>query len=325
VSTKVGLNPVLEVLSLSLRYSERKSTIEGGAGMNHDVIITCAVTGAGDTTAKHSGVPVTPESVAEAAISAAQAGAAIAHIHVRDPETGQGSRDVELFRQAVDLVRASDTDVIINLTAGMGGAWFPSDDNPAMPGPGTDNVGPEERLAHVEALQPEICSLDCGTMNFGDNEIYISTPECLRREAELIQSWGVKPEMEVFELGHIRFASQLMKEGLIDEPPLFQICLGIPWGASADTESMMVMRNALPAGANWAGFGISRMEMPMVAQAVLLGGNVRVGLEDNLYLDRGVLASNAQLVERAVEIIERLGARVVGPDEAREQLGLRAH
>jgi uncharacterized protein (DUF849 family) len=293
--------------------------------LNYNVIITCAVTGAGNTTVKHSGVPVTPESVAEAAISAAQAGAAVAHIHVRDPETGQGSRDVELFRQAVELVRASDTDVIINLTAGMGGAWFPSEDNPAMPGPGTDNVGPEERLAHVEALQPEICSLDCGTMNFGDNEIYISTPECLRREAELIQGWGVKPEMEVFELGHIRFAKQLIDEGLIDDPPLFQVCLGIPWGASADTESMMAMRNALPPGANWAGFGISRMEMPMVAQAVLLGGNVRVGLEDNLYLDRGVLASNAQLVERAVEIVERLGARVVGPEEAREQLGLRTH
>ena len=293
--------------------------------MNHDVIITCAVTGAGDTTAKHSGVPVTPESVAEAAISAAQAGAAIAHIHVRDPETGVGSRDVELFRQAVELVRASDTDVIINLTAGMGGSWFPSDEDPALPGPGTDNVGPEERLAHVELLQPEICSLDCGTMNFGDNEIYISTPDCLRKEAEMIQGWGVKPEMEVFELGHIRFAKQLMDEGLIDDPPLFQICLGIPWGASADTESMMAMRNALPAGANWAGFGISRTEMPMVAQAVLLGGHVRVGLEDNLYLDKGVLASNAQLVERAVEIIERLGARIVGPDEAREQLGLRVH
>ena len=293
--------------------------------MNHDVIITCAVTGAGATTAKHSGVPVTPESVAEAAISAAKAGAAIAHIHVRDPETGVGSRDVELFRQAVELVRASDTDVVINLTAGMGGAWFPSNEDPAMPGPGTDNVGPEERLAHVELLQPEICSLDCGTMNFGDNEIYISTPECLRKEAEMIQGWGVKPEIEVFELGHIRFATQLMDEGLIDDPPLFQICLGVPWGASADTESMMAMRNALPAGANWAGFGISRMEMPMVAQAVLLGGHVRVGLEDNLYLDRGVLASNAQLVERAVEIIERLGARVVGPEEAREQLRLRTH
>ncbi len=293
--------------------------------MNHNVIITCAVTGAGDTVGKHSGVPVTPESVAEASISAAQAGAAIVHVHVRDPETGQGSRDVELFRQAVELVRQSDTDVVINLTAGMGGAWFPSDEDPAMPGPGTDNVGPEERLAHVEALQPEICSLDCGTMNFGDNEIYISTPQCLRREAELIQSWGVKPEMEVYDLGDIRFARQLIDEELIDSPPLFQICLGIPWGAPSDTDSMLALRNALPAGANWTGFGISRMEMPMVAQAVLLGGHVRVGLEDNLYLERGVLATNAQLVERAVQIIKSLGARVVGPDEAREQFGLRVH
>ncbi len=293
--------------------------------MNNNVIITCAVTGAGDTVGKHSGVPVTTESVAEASISAAQAGAAIVHVHVRDPETGQGSRDVGLFRQAVELVRQSDTDVVINLTAGMGGAWFPSDEDPAMPGPGTDNVGPDERLAHVEALQPEICSLDCGTMNFGDNEIYISTPQCLRREAELIQSWGVKPEMEVYDLGDIRFARQLIDEELIDSPPLFQICLGIPWGAPSDTDSMLALRNALPAGANWTGFGISRMEMPMVAQAVLLGGHVRVGLEDNLYLERGVLATNAQLVERAVQITKSLGARVVGPDEAREQLGLRTH
>ena len=291
--------------------------------MNRNVIITCAVTGAGNTVGKHPDVPVTPEQVSEAAISAAQAGAAVVHIHVRDPETGQGSRDVDLFTRAVELVRASGTDVIINLTAGMGGAWFPSENDPSLPGPGTDNVGPAERLAHVEKLRPEICSLDCGTMNFGDNEIYISTPQFLRTMAGLLQEWGVKPEMEVFDLGQVWMASQLIHEGLIDAPPLFQICLGIPWGAPANTDSMMAMRNALPTGANWAGFGIGRMEMPMVAQAVLLGGNVRVGLEDNLYLDKGVLASNAQLVGRAVEIIERLGARAVGPQEAREQLGLR--
>jgi len=292
--------------------------------MNKNVIITCAVTGAGDTLARHPDIPVTPEQVADAAISAAKAGAAVAHIHVRDPDTGQGSRDVELFRQAVELVRESDTDVIINTTAGMGGAWFPSADEPSVAGPGTDMIGPEQRLAHVEALQPEMCSLDCGTMNFGDNEIYINTPEYLRTMAKLVQDWGVKPELEVFDLGQIWFAQQLIDEGLIDSPPLFQICLGIPWGAQANTESMLALRNALPAGANWAGFGISRMEMPMVAQAVLLGGNVRVGLEDNLYLDKGVLATNAQLVGRAVEIIERLGSRVVGPDEAREQLGLQS-
>jgi len=290
--------------------------------MKRNVIITCAVTGAGDALDRHPELPVTPQQIAEAVISAAQAGAAVAHIHVRDPETGKGSRDVDLFRQAVELVRASDTDVIINLTAGMGGAWFPSEANPALPGPGTDSVGPHERLAHVKLLRPDICSLDCGTMNFGDNEIYISTPDFLRTQARLLQEWGVKPEMEVFDLGQIWMARQLIKEGLIDSPPLFQICLGIPWGAPADTDSMISMRNALPADSRWAGFGIGRMEMAMVAQAVLLGGNVRVGLEDNLYLSKGVLASNAQLVESAVGIIESIGARVAGPDEAREQLGL---
>ena len=292
--------------------------------MNKNVIITCAVTGAGDSLARHPDLPVTPEQIAEAVLSAAKAGAAVAHIHVRDPKTGKGARDVELFRQVVERVRDSDTDVIINLTAGMGGAWFPGEENPSLPGPGTDMIGPEERLAHVEALRPEICSLDCGTMNFGDNEIYISTPDFLWKMAGLIQEWGVKPELEVFDLGQIWFANQLIEAGRIESPPLFQICLGIPWGAPADTESMMAMRNALPADANWAGFGITRMEMPMLAQAVLLGGNVRVGLEDNLYLSKGVLASNAQLVEQAVGIIESLGSRVVGPAEAREQLGLKA-
>lgn len=292
--------------------------------MNYNVIITCAVTGAGDALAKHPDLPVNPEQIAEAVITAAQAGAAVAHIHVRDPETGQGSRDVDLFCDVAERVRKSGTDVVINLTAGMGGAWFPSEDgDPAMPGPGTDMIGPEDRLAHVDAIRPDICSLDCGTMNFGENEIYVSTPQYLRRMAELVQGWGVKPELEVFDLGHIRFARDMIDQGLIDAPPLFQICLGIPWGASADTESMLAMRNALPHGANWAGFGIARMEMPMVAQAVLMGGNVRVGLEDNLYLDKGVLASNADLVGRAVEIIERLGAKVATPDEAREILQLK--
>jgi uncharacterized protein (DUF849 family) len=292
--------------------------------MKKNVIITCAVTGAGESWDRHPDLPVTPEQISDAVISAAKAGAAVAHIHVRDPETGKGSRDVELFRQVVERVRDSDTDVIINLTAGMGGAWFPGDDDPSLPGPGTDMIGPEERLAHVEALRPEICSLDCGTMNFGDNEIYISTPDFLWKMAGLIKSWGVKPELEVFDLGQIWFANRLIEEGQVESPPLFQICLGIPWGAPADSESMMAMRNALPADANWAGFAITRMEMPMVAQAVLLGGNVRVGLEDNLYLSKGVLASNAQLVEHAVGIIESLGSRVVGPAEAREQLGLKA-
>lgn len=292
--------------------------------MNYDVVVTCAVTGAGDTVGKHPGVPVTPEQIADAAIEAAKAGAAVAHIHVRDPETGKGSRDPELFREVVDRVRSSDTDVVINLTAGMGGDWTPSDDDPAMPGPGTDMIGPIERLVHVKDCMPEICSLDCGTLNFGNgNEIYISTPPYLRKMAELTKEWGVKPELEVFELGHIRFAKQMIAEGLIADPPMFQICLGIPWGADQNVDTMKVMKDEIPDGASWASFGISRMQMPMAAVAVAMGGNVRVGLEDNIYLDRGVLASNGQLVERAIEIIERMGARAVTPAEARKKLGLR--
>ncbi|MGI9464746.1 MAG: 3-keto-5-aminohexanoate cleavage protein, partial [Aestuariivirgaceae bacterium] len=290
--------------------------------MNFEVVVTCAVTGAGDTTGKHAGVPVTPKQVADAAIEAAKAGAAVAHCHVRDPETGKGSRDPELFKEVVDRIRSADTDVVINLTAGMGGDWVPDENNPAMPGPGTDMIGPAERLAHVEMLKPEICSLDCGTLNFGNgNEIYISTPPYLREMARLVQSWGVKPELEVFDLGHIRFAKQMVAEGLVDEPPMFQICLGIPWGADQTVDTMKVMKDELPAGASWASFGISRMQMPMAAAATALGGNVRVGLEDNIYLDRGVLATNGQLVERVVEIIERMGARAVTPAEARTKLG----
>ncbi len=290
--------------------------------MNRDVVITCAVTGAGDTTGRSHLVPITPQQVADAAIEAAKAGAAVVHVHVRDPETGQGSRDPALFRETVDLIRASDTDVIINLTAGMGGDWVPSDEDPALPGPGSDMIGPEERLTHVVECKPDICSLDCGTMNFAGDFAYINTAPFLRRMAEIVKDLGVKPELEVFDLGQIRLARHLVDEGLIEAPPMFQLCLGIPWGAGADTETMTAMKQALPEDAIWAGFGISRMQMPMVAQAVLLGGNVRVGLEDNIFLDKGVLASNGMLVERAVEIIERLGARVVGPEEARGLLHL---
>ena len=292
--------------------------------MNFEVIVTCAVTGAGDTVGKTPHVPVTPRQIADAAIEAAQAGAAIAHLHVRDPETGQGSRDPALFSETVDLVRASDTDVVINLTAGMGGDWVPSAEDPALPGPGTDMIGPEARLVHIRECLPEICSLDCGTLNFGNgDEIYISTPPTLRRMAQLTQKWGVKPELEVFDLGHIRFARQMVAEGLIDAPPMFQLCLGIPWGADQTVETMAAMKAQLPEGASWAGFGISRMQMPMAAAAVALGGNVRVGLEDNIWLDRGVPATNGALVSRAVEIIERMGGRVMTPQEARNKLRLR--
>lgn len=292
--------------------------------MNFEVIVTCAVTGAGDTTGRSPHVPVTPKEVAEAAIEAAKAGAAVAHLHVRDPQTGKGSRDPKLFKEAVDRVRDSGTDIVINLTAGMGGDWVPDATNPAMPGPGTDMIGAEDRLIHVHECMPEICSLDCGTLNFGDGDnIYISTPPTLRRMAELTLEWGVKPEMEVFELGHIRFATQMIAEGLIAAPPMFQICLGIPWGADQSVDTMKVMKDHLPQGASWAGFGISRMQMPMAAAAVAMGGNVRVGLEDNIFLDRGVLATNGQLVTRVVEIIERMGGRAITPQEARNKLNLR--
>jgi uncharacterized protein (DUF849 family) len=292
--------------------------------MNYEVIISCAVTGAGDTVGRHPAIPVTPKQIADAAIEAAKAGAAIAHCHVRDPKSGKGSRDPSLYREVVERIRASDTDVVINLTSGMGGDFEIREDEPTKPGPNTDMVGPIERLIHVEELLPEICSLDCGTLNFGDgNMIYVSTPTYLRKGARRIRELGVKPELEVFDTGHLWFAKQMLKEGLLEEPPLFQICLGIPYGAPADSASMKNMVDMLPPGAQWAGFGISRMQMPMVAQAVLLGGNVRVGLEDNLYLDRGVFASNGQLVERAAKIVELMGARVLTPAEARKKLGLR--
>jgi uncharacterized protein (DUF849 family) len=293
--------------------------------MNQEVIVTCAVTGAGDTVGKHPAIPVTPQQIADAAIEAAKAGAAIAHMHVRDPGTGKGSRKTEYYREVVKRVRDSGTDIIINLTAGMGGDLEVDDQDPRKAGPGTDLVNALERLVHVEELLPEICTLDCGTLNFGDgNMIYVSTPNQLRAGAKRIRELGVKPELEVFDTGHLWFAKRMHEEGLLEEPPMFQLCLGIPWGAPADTNAMKGMRDMLPAGAVWAGFGIGRMQMPMVAQAVLLGGNVRVGLEDNIWLDRGVHASNGTLVQRAVEIVRLMGARTLTPAEARKKLGLRA-
>ena len=291
--------------------------------MNHDVIITCALTGAGDTTSRSPHVPVTPKQIAAAAVEAAKAGATVVHCHVRDPETGKFSRDVALYREVMERIREADIDIIVNLTAGMGGDLeIGAGENPMEFGPNTDLVGPLTRLAHVEELLPEICTLDCGTLNFGDGDtIYVSTPAQLRAGAKRIQELGVKAELEIFDTGHLWFAKQMIKEGLLDNP-LFQLCLGIPWGAPADTTTMKAMVDNLPADAVWAGFGIGRMQMPMAAQAVLLGGNVRVGLEDNLWLDKGVLATNGQLVERAGEILSRLGARVLTPAEGRIKMGL---
>jgi uncharacterized protein (DUF849 family) len=292
--------------------------------VNYEVIVTCAVTGAGDTVGRHPAIPVTPKEIAAAAIEAAKAGATVAHCHVRDPQTGKPSRDVALYRELVERIRESGTDVIINLTAGMGGDLeIGRGEQPLEFGAGTDLVGPLERLKHIEALLPEICTLDCGTLNFGDGDsIYVSTPAQLRAGAKRISELGVKAELEIFDTGHLWFAKQMLKEGLLDDP-LFQLCLGIPWGAPADTTSMKAMADNLPAGATWAGFGIGRMQMPMVAQAMLLGGHVRVGLEDNIWLDRGLYATNAQLVERAVEIIQHLGGRALTPVEGREKMKLK--
>lgn len=294
--------------------------------MNPNVIITCAVTGAGDTVGRHPAIPITPEQIANAALEAAEAGAAVVHCHVRDPKTGKGTRGVHLYREVVERIRAKNTEVIINLTAGMGGdVEVGEGEQPMQWGPGTDLVGPVERLAHVAELRPEICTLDCGTLNFGDGHtIVVQTPAQLREQARLIKSYGVKPEMEIFDSGNLWFAKQLCAEGLVNDPPLFQLCLGIPWGAPVNTQTMAYQVGELPKNAVWAGFGIGRMEFPMVAQAVLLGGHVRVGLEDNLWLEKGVHASNATLVEKAGRIITLLGSRIASPDEARKILGLKA-
>jgi uncharacterized protein (DUF849 family) len=294
--------------------------------MNWEVFITCAVSGAGDTVGRHPAIPVTPKEIADAAIEAARAGAAIAHCHVRDPATGKGARDIALYREVVERIRSADVDVVINLTAGMGGdlAFGPDEEPMAFDEAGTDMVGPLTKLAHVEELLPEICTLDCGSMNFGDgNAIVVNTPGMLRAGARRIRELGVKPECEVFDTGHLWFVNRLIQDGLLADPPLIQLCHGIPYGAPADLLTAEAMVQQLPWGAIWSAFAIGRMQMPFVAAAVLLGGNVRVGLEDNLYLEGGVFASNAQLVERAREIVERLGCRVLGPDEVRTRLGLR--
>ena len=294
--------------------------------MNRNPIITCAVTGSGNTAGKHPDLPKSPIEIATAAIEAAKAGAAIAHIHVREPETGKPCRDVDLYREVVDRVRQSETDVIINLTTGMGGDLFLGpDDDPLNFTDDTDCVGQLERMEHVEALLPEICSLDCGSFNYmGKNYVYVSTQTMLELGAKRLQDIGVKPELEVFDTGQIWFAKHMIENGMIDSPPLFQVCLGIPWGAPATPNVFQAMVNELPEGCNWTGFAIGAMEMPIVAQSLLLGGNVRVGLEDNLYLEKGVLASNAQLVDRARTIVESMGASVQTPAEARETMGLKA-
>lgn len=289
------------------------------------VMITCAVSGNAPFNPKHPAFPVTPKQIAAASIEAAKAGASCVHIHVRDEETTLGTREVGKFKEVVQRIRDSGTDIVINLTCGHGAFLLPDPDDESRALPDSDVVGPAERMAHLEECLPEIASLDVATGNQveGPKEfVYLNTTRTLRAMATRFQELGIKPELEAFEAGDVLFANQLVKEGIIDAPPLFQFVLGVLWASPDDTESVIYLRNLLPENAHWTGMGIGRRQFPMAAQSVLLGGNVRVGLEDNLYLDRGVFATNGQLVERAVTIVENLGEAVATPAEMRDMLNL---
>ena len=293
--------------------------------MKREVFITCAVTGSGGTQDRSPHVPRSPEAIAESAIAAAQAGAAVVHCHVRDPATGAPSRDPALFREVTERIRDSDTDVVLNLTAGMGGdLMFDGTEAMGRMSDASDMAGAEERVSHVVACRPEICTLDCGTMNFAEADyVMVNTPGMLRDMAARMVAAGTRIEIEAFDTGHLWFAKQLVKEGVIPEPVLVQLCMGVPWGAPDDLNTFLAMVNNVPAGWHWSAFGLGRSEMPYVAASVLAGGNVRVGLEDNIWLDKGKLATNGDLVRRVVEIIERMGGCALTPQEARAKLGLR--
>lgn len=292
--------------------------------MNTDVFITCAVTGSGGTQDRSPHVPRSPEQIANSAIAAAKAGAAIVHCHVRDPETGKPSRNLELYREVTARIRESETDVVLNLTAGMGGdIIFGPTEHPMPPIDGTDMIGASERVQHVAECLPEICTLDCGTMNFAEADyVMTNTPGMLTAMGRMMTALGVKPEIEAFDTGHLWYAKQLVKDGVLDAPALVQLCMGVPWGAPDDLNTFMAMVNNVPDDWTFSAFGLGRNQMAYVAASVLAGGNVRVGLEDNLWLGKGQLAENWQLVERAGTIIENMGARVIGPAEVREKLGL---
>jgi|TARA_R110002020_G_scaffold137981_3_gene307755 uncharacterized protein (DUF849 family) len=292
--------------------------------MNKDVFITCAVTGSGGSQDRSPHVPRSPAQIADSAIAAAKAGAAVVHCHVRDPETGAPSRRLDLYREVTQRIREAEVDVILNLTAGMGGdIVFGSTEQPLPPVAGTDMIGAAERVQHIKECLPEICTLDCGTMNFAEADyVMTNTPGMLTAMGRMMTELGVKPEIEAFDTGHLWYAKQLVKDGVLDGPALVQLCMGVPWGAPDDLNTFMAMVNNVPDDWTFSAFGLGRHQMAYVAASVLAGGNVRVGLEDNLWLDKGVLAENWQLVERAGTIIENMGARVIGPAQVREQLGL---
>lgn len=293
--------------------------------MNRDVFITCAVTGSGGSQDRSPHVPRSPEQIANSAIAAAKAGAAIVHCHVRDPDTGAPSRKLEYYREVTDRIRDADVDVVLNLTAGMGGDMIFGDVETPLPlsAAGTDMIGASARVAHVAECLPEICTLDCGTMNFAEADyVMTNTPGMLTAMGSMMTKLGVKPEIEAFDTGHLWHAKQLVADGVLDSPALVQLCMGVPWGAPDDLNTFMAMVNNVPDDWTFSAFGLGRNQMAYVAAAVLAGGNVRVGLEDNLWLGKGELAQNWQLVERAGTIIENMGARVIGAAEVREKLGL---
>jgi uncharacterized protein (DUF849 family) len=292
--------------------------------MNREVFITCAVTGSGGTQDRSPHVPRSPKEIADSAIAAARAGAAIVHCHVRDPETGRPSRRLDYYREVTDRIRDADTDVVLNLTCGMGGdIVFGPAEAPFPVHPSTDMIGAAERVAHVLECLPEICTLDCGSMNFAEADyVMTNTPGMLRAMGRMMTAAGVKPEIEAFDTGHLWLAKALVDEGVLEAPALVQLCMGVPWGAPDDLNTFMAMVNNVPAGWTFSAFSLGRSQMAYVAAAVLAGGNVRVGLEDNLWLGKGQLATNAQLVDRAVTIIQNMGARVIGPAEVRARLGL---
>ncbi len=293
--------------------------------MNRKLFLTAAITGAGATQDKSRLVPRSPKEIADAAIDAAKAGAAIVHCHVRDPETGAPCRDLDYYRELTDRIRSSEVDMVLNLTAGVGGdLTFGDPETPMqLDAPNTDMAGATERMAHIRACLPEICTLDCGSMNFGDGDyVMTNTTNMLRAMGSQMTELGVKPEIEAFDTGHLWFAKQLVKEGVLEDPALVQLCMGIPWGAPNDLNTFMAMVNNVPDSWTWSAFSLGRDQMPYVAAAALAGGNVRVGLEDNIYLERGVMATNAQLVEKAADLLTNMGASLIGPEEVRAQLGL---
>jgi len=297
--------------------------------MNWEVFITCAITGAGDTVGKSPHVPVTPEQIANSAIEAAKAGAAVTHIHVRDPQTGKGARGTELYAEVAERIRDSGVDVVLNFTAGMGGDLVLGGAEEVLPinPDGTDMAGATERLDHVRTLMPEICTLDCGTMNFasGGDYIMVNTPSVLRSMARQVQALGVRPELEVFDTGHLVQVKELIRDGLLDDPVMIQLCMGISYGAPDDPNTFLAMVNNLPHDCVFSAFSIGKMQIPFVAMAALAGGNVRVGLEDNLYLGPGHKATNAELVARAKLLLESMNVRILGPQEVRDKLKLIKH